>query len=160
MTVRCILVASDYRAFQRHVLFRYRKIHWLFGTMLALILLLNWVGAPPGATNMEKIQSLVGATVVFSGLTTVLLLIRRLFGSGFRGTLGEHTFDISESGITESNATGTVETRLEGIRSVDETTNHFFVITKTGLGHVLPKRDLRDTQTLQSLRDAVRACKS
>ncbi|MEY2576806.1 MAG: hypothetical protein QOF80_2293 [Verrucomicrobiota bacterium] len=128
--------------------------------MLALILLLNWVGAPPGATNMEKIQSLVGATLVFSGLTTVLLLIRRLFGSRFRGTLGEHTFDVSKSCIKESNATGTIETRLEGIRSVDETTNHFFVITKTGLGHVLPKRDLQDTQALQSLRDAVRACKS
>jgi len=44
MTAHCKLDDSDYRAFRRHVLFRYRKIHWIYGGMLAIILLLTWYG--------------------------------------------------------------------------------------------------------------------
>jgi hypothetical protein len=156
MTARCTLIASDYRAFQRHVLFRYRKIHWVYGGVLTIILLVSWFGAPPEATRAEKISTLVGSVIIFSGLVAVLSVIVHFLGSRFRGTLGEHIFDISEAGITESNASGKIETHVVGIRGVDEAKNHFFVITKSGLGHVLPKRDLETSEPIRALQAAVR----
>jgi hypothetical protein len=157
MTARCTLIASDYRAFQRHVLFRYRKIHWVYGGLLTIILLTNWFGARPEATPAEKIATLVLSIIIFSGLVAVLSVIVHFLGARFRGTLGEHIFDISETGITESNASGKIETQVAGIRGVDETKNHFFVVTKAGLGHVLPKRDLETSEPIRALQAAVRA---
>jgi hypothetical protein len=157
MTARCVLVVSDYRSFHRHVLFRYQKLHWLLGTILPIILLLSWLGARPEETTTEKIQTLIGATAVFAGVTVFLLLLRHFTGSRFRGSLGEHIFEISEAGITETNPNGKIETHLAGIRSVDETRHHFFVITQTGLGYVLPKRDLQSPEVVRSLQIAVRS---
>jgi hypothetical protein len=153
MIVRCNLSASDYRAFQRHVLFRYRKIHWVFGALLTFLMLVTWFG---GESTSDKINGLVGVIVVFGAISALLFLVLRFVGSRFRGTVGEHVFDISEAGITESNASGKVETHLSGIRNVDETKTHFFVITGAGLGHVLPKRDLEQTEPLRLLQAAVR----
>ena len=53
MTAHCNLNDADYRAFRRHVMFRYRKVHWLYGGMLALILLLTWLGGRPEETDHE-----------------------------------------------------------------------------------------------------------
>ena len=160
MTAHCKLDDSDYRAFRRHVLFRYRKIHWLYGGMLALILLLTWFGGRGEETVADKIYLLVGGVVIFGGAGLVFYLVLRLVsrftGTRFRGTVGEHVFEISDEGLTESNANGKIETRLGGIRRIDETPQHFFVITTTGMGHVIPKRDLVSPDALRALQSRVR----
>ena len=159
MTAVCDLIDSDYRAFRRHVLFRYRKIHWLYGGMLALLLLFIWLGGKPEETTRDKISTSIGIVVGFGGFTLISLLVLRVIsrftGARFRGTVGQHVFEISEDGLTESNANGKIETRLTAIRRVDETPQHFFVITTTGIGHVIPKRDLENADTLRVLRTKV-----
>jgi hypothetical protein len=159
MTAHCKLDDSDYRAFRRHVLFRYRKIHWLYGGMLALILLLTWYGGRPEESVTDKIYLLIGGVVIFGGAGLVFYLVLRLVsrftGARFRGTTGEHVFEISDDGLTESNANGKIETRLGGIRRIDETSQHFFVITTTGMGHVIPKRDLESPDALRTLQSRV-----
>jgi hypothetical protein len=159
MTVRCILDDSDYRAFRRHVLFRYRKIHWLYGGMLALILLLTWFGGRPEETSTDKIYALIGGVVIFGGaglvFYVILHLISRFTGGRFRGTTGEHVFEISDDGLIEWNANGKIETRVGGIRRIDETAQHFFVITTTGMGHVIPKRGLESSDALRFLQSRV-----
>ncbi|HWQ92664.1 MAG TPA: YcxB family protein [Clostridia bacterium] len=159
MTAPCKLEDADYRAFRRHVLFRYRKIHWLYGGMLVLILSLAWFGGRPEETVADKIYLLIGSAVIFAGAGLVfyfvLLLISRFTGARFRGTVGEHVFEISDEGLTESNANGKIETRLGGIRRIDETTQHFFVLTTTGMGHVIPKRDLTSFDALRALQSRV-----
>jgi hypothetical protein len=160
MTAHCNLDDSDYRAFRRHVLFRYRKIHWLYGGMLALILLLTWLGGRREEAVGDKIYLLVGAVVIFGGAGLVFYLLLRLIsrftGARFRGTVGEHVFEISDEGLTEANANGKIETRFGGIRRIDETPRHFFVITTTGMGHVIPKRDLVSSDALRALQSRVR----
>jgi hypothetical protein len=159
MSVHCNLDDSDYRAFRRHVMFRYRKMHWLYGGVLALILLLTWFGGRPEETPADKIYTLIGALVIFGGAGLVyyfiLRLVSRFTGGRFRGTTGEHIFEISDDGLTESNANGKIETRLGGIRRIDETAQHFFVITTTGMGHVIPKRALESPDALRVLQSRV-----
>ena len=144
MTVRCDLTDADYRAFRRHVLFRVRKIHWLYAILLALLLAVSWFGAKPGETATEEVYVLAGNAIVFGLICGVCWLafwaIRRFTGMGFRGTLGEHVFEITDSGLTNANAVGRTETRFLGIKRVDETARHFFVFTTSGTAHIMPKR--------------------
>src|ERR1043166_3674765 len=115
MTITCNLTAADYRAFHRHVLFRYRKIHWLYSALLAVLLLLTWFGGKPEETITEKIYLLIGTGFIFGALVVAFLLllwfIARFTGGRFRGTTGQHIFEISDDGIIESSDDGKVETR-------------------------------------------------
>jgi hypothetical protein len=160
MIAHCNLNDADYRAFRRHVLFRYRKIHWFYGGMLTLLLLLTWFGGKPEETIKQRIFALVGGVIVFGGFALVFLLVLRLISrftrSRFNGTLGEHVFEFTEDGLNETNINGRIETKAAAIRGIDETAQHFFVITSTGMGHVIPKRDLQSTDALRVLQTRVR----
>jgi hypothetical protein len=107
----------------------------------------------------DKVYGLIGGVIIFGGVGLlfflVLRLISRFISASFRGTIGEHVFEISDDGLTESNANGKIETRLGGIRRIDETAQHFFVITTTGVGHVIPKRDLESPDALRALQARV-----
>jgi hypothetical protein len=140
--------------------FRYQRVHWIYAIALVLVLCANWFGSPPEQPTAEKVAGLFGATIVFTSLVLVLLLARRVFGSRSGGTVAEHAFDISADSITETNPHGRVETRAEGIRSVDETPGYFFVIAKTGYGHIIPKAALGATGEIRELQATVRARKA
>jgi hypothetical protein len=84
-------------------------------------------------------------------------LITRFTGGGFRGSLGPHVFEISEDSIVESNAQGRTETKIAGLRRIAETDSHFFVITNTGTGYVIPKRDLQSNDALYALQQKITA---
>lgn len=156
VTFNSTLNDSDHRAFRRHVLFRYRKIHWLYGGILAILLLQTWFGGKPEETLTVKIFYLIGVLITFGGFVLlfylVLWVIGRLTGTRFRGTLGQHVFEISSDSITESNHNGKIETRLSAVRRIDETPLHFFVITTTGMCIIIPKRDVPNCDMLRSLR--------
>jgi hypothetical protein len=64
-------------------------------------------------------------------------------------------FEISDVGLTEANASGKIETRLVGIRRIDETRQHFFVITTAGMGHIIPKRDFESWDALRALKSTI-----
>jgi hypothetical protein len=155
MTVTTTLTKADYRAFQWHVLIKYRKIHWLYGGMLVVFLTLSWFGRDPNDSILLQIAMLVAGAAFFvvgvAAFTFLIYLLGRINKRQFNGTLGQHEISILEDGVIETNATGRIETRLGGIRGVDEGSNHFFVITNSGLGHVLPKRDLQDFGSLKKL---------
>jgi hypothetical protein len=159
MTITCNLTDADYRAFRRHVMFRYRKIHWLYGALLVLLLALTWFGGKPEETVTDKIYLLIGSAFIFGGLAAaflfVLWLVGRFTGTRFRGPTGQHVFEISDDGLTESSVNGKVETRLAAIRRVDETQTHFFVISSAGIGHVIPKRELQSADALRTLQSRV-----
>ena len=157
MTVRCNLTGSDYRAFYRHVLFRHHKVHWLYGGMLALLLLLlTWLGMAPEETTRGSVFALIGGFVVCGGIAVIALRILRVASRSkctcFRGKVGEQVFELTEDGLVESNSNGNIESRAPAIRLIDETPDYFFIITTTGMGHVIPKRDLRSTDALRVLR--------
>ena len=159
MTITCNLTNADYRAFHRHVMFRYRKIHWLYAALLVLILSLIWFGGKPEETVKDKIYLLIGSAFIFGGLAVaflfVLRLVGRFTGTQFRGPTGQHVFEISDDGLTESSVNGKVETRLAAIRRVDETAQHFFIISSAGIGHVIPKRELQSSDALRILQSRV-----
>jgi hypothetical protein len=129
MIAHCNLDDSDYRAFRRHVIFRYRKIHWLYGGLLIVILLLTWFGGQPEETIADKVFLLIGGVIIFGGFGLafylILRLISRFTGTHFRGTVGEHVFEISEDGlriITHEDygrAEGSCDYRCDGVRSRD-----------------------------------------
>lgn len=119
ITITCNLTDADYRAFRRHVLFRYRKIHWLYGALLVLILSHTWFGGNPEETVRDKIHFLIGLAFMFGGLAITFLFVFWFIG--------------------------------RFIRRVDETRQHFFVISSTGIGHIIPKRELQSTDALRAL---------
>ena len=82
-------------------------------------------------------------------------LITRFTGGRFRGSVGPHVSVVSDEMFTETNADGKIETRFAGIRHIGETPAHFFILTTTGRGHVVPKRDLQDFDALHSLQSSV-----
>jgi hypothetical protein len=159
MTINCNLTESDYKAFRRYVMFRYRKIHWYFAVLLISLLALVWFSNKPEATLTEKIAGLVGVVVAWGILMLVFAvfwkLVTRFTGGRFRGSIGPHAFEIGEDTFTESNAQGRQEVRVAGLRHVAETDSHFFVITNTGTGHIIPKRDLQSFDALYDLQKRV-----
>ena len=160
LKVRCNLTPADSRAFYRHALFRYQRIHWIYAIALGLVLGASWFGSPAEQPTADKLAGLLGVTFVFTLLVVVLLLARRFLGSGSRGSVGEHTFDISADSITETRPHARIETRAEGIRSVDETSRYFFVVSKTGYGHIIPKAALTTDDEIRALQATVRARRS
>lgn len=159
MIIRCNLNESDYRAYQWHVMFRYRKVHWLYGILLGLLLWLTWTGGSPEATAIDKLYTLIGVVLYFGGASlafyVIVRLILRLRGASFQGTTGEHLFDISDDGLIETSQNSKIETRRVGIKRLDETEKHFFVITSNGMGHVIPKRGLNNLEAVRSLQAKV-----
>ena len=160
MTVTCNLNESDYRALRRYAMFRYRKIHWIYGAMIIGLLLLTWSGEKPDATTTQKVCDLIGVVVFFLLFALIFLLILKIIArftrSRFSGTIGNHTFEIGDDFLIETNPNGKIETRLSGICQVAETKKYFFVITTTGSGHVIPKKDLQNFDALHSLQAKVK----
>jgi len=159
MSINCNLTESDYRAFRRYVMFRYRKMHWFFAAILISLLALVWFSNKPEATLTEKIAGLIGVIVMWCVLMLVFVVVWKLFtrftGGRFRGSIGPHTFEIGEDTFAESNTQGRQEVRVAGLRRVAETDLHFFVITNTGTGYVIPKRDLQSLDELYALQKRV-----
>ena len=155
MTINCNLNESDYRAMRRYVLFRYRKLHWVFIFILAAALALSWFSEKPDAAMTDKIRGLVAMVVLWSIFMGASLLFMRFSGGRFRGSVGPHIFDVSDDSFIESHADGRKESKIAGIRHVGETRTHFFVLTKTGGVYVVPKRDFQDCAALHSLQAKV-----
>jgi len=159
MTINCNLTEADYRAMRNYVRFRYRKIHWFLAVVLISLLAFVWFSNKPQATTGEKIAGLVGVAVVWVILTLILYvawkIISRFTGGRFRGSVGPHVFEVGDDVFTESNAEGRTETRIAGIRHIAETPAHFFILTATGRGHVIPKKDVQSFDALRSLQSKV-----
>jgi hypothetical protein len=159
MIINSNLTESDYRALRRYVMFRYRKLHWYYGLILVCLLTFSWFSNKPDATITEKISGLVGIMILWAVFMIVLLLFLKMMtrfrGGRFRGSVGPHIFEVGDDFFTESNADGKIEIRLGGIRHIGETPTYFFVITATGRGHVIPKKDLQDFDALHSLQSKV-----
>lgn len=159
MTIKTNLTESDYRAFQRHVRFRYRKFHWIIAVPLLFIVLTSWFGGKPDQSVTQRISVLIGSllmvSIVWAVLMGVFWLIKKLPLTRFSPQLGAHTFEVSAEGVVEENEVTRVETKVTGIKRVDECPAHYFVITQSGLGHIIPKRDVVNPEILNSLKAAV-----
>lgn len=156
MTYECDLEVVDYRAFRKHVRYRYHKYHWQYVACLLVFLAIVWFGGKEGESTQDKIYLLVGSlfffVVMFAVLMGAVALFQHLTGSRFRGPLGRHVFEVSTGGVKETNDFGTNETLLAGIKAVDETSGHFFIVTRSGVGYIIPKRGHSDFGALHELR--------
>ncbi|HXR05998.1 MAG TPA: YcxB family protein [Candidatus Acidoferrum sp.] len=165
MTLRCNLTEADYRAFKRHIERRYEKAPWIYAGIALLFSALLWIGDKSGESVRDKIERVIGVL----GLTAVVLLIaspivwmfmwlfRRLTRRRWHGWIGERVYDISAEGVRVSSKNGRIETPVSAIWRLDETRRHFFIITRGGWGHIIPKRDLSDPQPLRELQLRVQA---
>jgi hypothetical protein len=142
-------------------MFRYRKLHRYYAVILILLLAMVWFSDEPGTPIPKKIAGLVGLIVVWLTFIAVFTFSRKLmlrFTDGrFRGSLGPHVFEIGEDSFVESNSEGRKESTLAGLKRVAETNSHFFVLSKTGAGYVIPKRDLENYDALYKLQQKVLA---
>ena len=140
-------------------MFRYRKMHWYLGAVMIFLLVFVWFSNKPDTPLAEKIAGLVGVVILWGIMMLLFLvfwkLVTRLTGGRFRGSIGPHTFEVNEDMFTESNAQGRQEVRVAGLRRVVETDSHFFVITNSGTGYVIPKRDMQKLDALHALQKKV-----
>lgn len=140
-------------------MFGYHKMHWYLAVVLISLLAFDWFSYKPDATLTEKVAGQVG--IVFLWLVLMLVyfaawkIITRFTGRRFRGSIGPHTFEIGEDTFAESNAQGRQEIKVAGLRRVAETASHFIVLTNTGTGYVIPKRDLQNYEALYELQKKV-----
>ena len=165
MTIHTDLTESDYKAYRRYALFKYRKMHLAYIPILLFFIFISWFGAEPGQTLADGIwqfiASLVTMAVVMFVFILVFRLVQRLTRTRFPGTMGPHTFEIGADAITETNRDGRTERPIAGMRRVAEEKNHFFIITAQGLGYIIPKRDLdpQGTDALREVRSKVMAAR-
>ncbi|MGC4075311.1 MAG: YcxB family protein [Nibricoccus sp.] len=161
MTIKTHLTESDYRAFQRHMMFRYRKLHWVLAVPFFIMTLSSLFGGKPGETTVQKVSVLIGSlftmAVIMSALFGVFWLIKKISRTNFTHQLGAHTFEVSLGSVIEENDATRLETKTAGIKRVDESADHFFIITKPGFGHIIPKRDVANHDPILSLKAAVEA---
>jgi len=165
MTIQTDLNQSDYKAYRRYALFKYRKMHLAFVPVLLFFIFISWLEAEPGKTLADGIWQFIAGLVTIAVVMFVVMLIFRLVQrftrTRFQGTMGPHTFEIGADTITETNRDGRNESRISGMRRVAEERNHFFIITAQGLGYIIPKRDLdpQGTDALRELRNKVMAAR-
>lgn len=156
MTIKTNLTQADYRAFQKHVAFRYRKLHLIFAIPLIFVALSSWFGGKPGETAAHRLSvvlvSIVFLVVVMAVFLTLLWLIKRVSKAKFMPQLGAHTFEVTADGVIEENEATRLETKTVGIQRIDDRPEHYFVITKSGLGHIIPKRDVPNPDALLALK--------
>jgi len=159
MTAEYDLSASDYRAFRRYAFFKLRKLHYVYIICVGLFSWLTWNGAKDQPL-LERIATVLVLWLMFVlvvlALTVVMTLIYKFRRTGFRPTLGRHRLEVSEDGVAESNDNGRSEIKLAGIQRIDETKSHFFVVTKSGTGFIIPKRALQTLDELRALRERTR----
>jgi YcxB-like protein len=161
MLINCNLKESDYRAFQQYVRFRYRKEHWYYAFALISLLAFDWFIRIPKASTIEKIASLIFLVVLVS-VTTIVVnvswgIFTRLNGGRYQGSIGLHTFEVSEDKFVESNTNGRQEVMLSGLKHIGETKTHFFILCKSGTGYVIPKLGLENFDSLHQLQKRVEA---
>jgi hypothetical protein len=161
MIIRCDIVDADLRAFQWHVALRHPTNRIVLGVILAIVLVLTWVGNEADATVREKLLSLVSVCLgvaVFSLVVAAVLHIAKRLGLKLRlGTLGEHSFEITDHALIETNPFGKVETRSAGVLSIFETAGHFFILTKANTGHIVPKRCLDSVDATRAQLDRLKS---
>jgi hypothetical protein len=159
MKIDTNITISDYRAFRKHLLLRYYKIHLLAGLTIALFALLAWSGGNPDEPISHKILVFIGLCLLFSGVMGAYFLflwVLRLAGiRKFHPQLGPHQFEITGDGVIESNEFSRMETKVNSIKGIDETSKYYFIVTKFGFGHIIPRRDVVDAEKILSLKSAV-----
>jgi hypothetical protein len=159
MTINCNLTESDYRAMRRYLFFRYRKFHWFFILAWIWVAVVNWRSYRPDATMIQKVFGLVAVTVIWIATIFISWVVWKILiymtGSRFRASIGPHVYDISEDGLVESNTDGRKEIKVSGLKHVAETGAYFFIFAKTGMGYVIPKKDLTSFDELHALQSKV-----
>ena len=163
MVFRCDLTEADYRTFHRHIQWRYQKSAWIYAATALLFLVLLWFGGESGENVRDKSQRVVGVlalTAAFLMMVSPIVwifvwLFRRVRRRRLRGWVGERVYDISAEGLRASSRNGKIETPVSAIWRFDETRRHFFIITRGGWGHIIPKRDLSDSQPIRELQSRV-----
>jgi hypothetical protein len=105
------------------------------------------------------VYALLGALLIFGIMTLILLatswfVIRRLSES-WQKAVGESIIEISNEGIIQTGDIGRLETPSRNIRSIEETSNYFFVYTTWWLCYILPKRDLPSFDAILALKDKI-----
>jgi hypothetical protein len=147
---------------RRYLFFRYRKLHWFFIIAWLWVALTNWKSYKPEASLAQKLFGLVAITFIWLATMVILFaawkIIAYLTGGRFRPSVGPHTYEISEDGFVELNTDGKKEIKISGIKRVAENGSYFFIFSNTGMGYVIPKKDLPNFDALQALKQRV-SCK-
>jgi len=142
------LSKRDYRLFQRFVMFRYRKLHWI---LIALWAYQTWRVAkePPQTPEMAAgpviwfISSAISVAVVMTLLFFFAFAVLRLLSRGPRPVCGHHEWEIDGDTIIETNDEGTTTTPLEPI-TAHETREHIFLLRPSGIATIIPKAATAD----------------
>lgn len=144
---------------RRHLKVKYFKMRWLYFALFLWILGISWFGGTDNQSAEARIHTVIGSVVIFVFVLLVIFVGGKVFAAltkrRFLGSTGRHLFEITEDEVKEEHENGEIHTKVSGIRSIDETEEHFFIVTKSGLAHVLPKRFISDRSVLDHLREKV-----
>ena len=142
------ITKDDYKAFRRFVRYRVQQTHWLYIGLLAFLEIATWRGHEPDTELLNKVSSAIAIPIVFFGFIGIVLLLhlglRKMRGVTFQNQCGPHTFEILNGTLIETNDSGRIETKLNQIKKIYETSKHIFVLKKNAIAHIIPKRELAE----------------
>jgi hypothetical protein len=147
------LTKSDYAAFRRFAMFRFRKIWLIYVLVGGFVAWTSYPGADPEA-GLSVTSGVLAAIVM--GLIAVCLsalvgwLLLALLPNRPRAIVGKHVFRLSDSEFQETNDIGSTTVRLDMLRR-HETAKHIFLVTPMHVAFVIPKRDLDATPDFSRL---------
>jgi hypothetical protein len=122
MTFTVNLNTGDYRAFRCYCYTRYHRMQWVILVIIAAVEILTWHGHKPDTPFSEKIGSALVVLIVFAAVFGVLMLFKwilaKITRSAFQQPMGLHEYEITDSVLRERNEFGSIETKLERIKTV------------------------------------------
>jgi hypothetical protein len=141
VTMQCTITRPDYNSLISHIAVRYYKSGWyIFAVWVVFASALGF-----SLTSYSDLKDCRFGFPLLALLVTIILYYGygRFTLSVFSPTQGQISLEVSEEGVTETNCDGRIFTKATAICSIDETDQYVFIITSSGSGYVVPKRDLK-----------------
>jgi len=111
---------------------------------ILLCLSIIWFKAPEQESTEETIHVMTGFLILIIPAMCLFYAIRYfsekwMYFKRYHGTEGIHEYHITEDGIRETNTEGEILTKLKTIKSIEKSPEYYYIVTKSGLGHLFPR---------------------
>ena len=170
MRVDTEITVDDYKAFVKRVRERARvarnrrpswQVHLMrVGSWFVLVLVFTLLFRATGG-NLHTPTIIVMASFFLLVLATTFILLLRtqalLLPAEGGVLLGRRTYQLTEEGIRETSSSVDSLTRWSGVRGLEETDHHLFVMVDTCAALIIPKRSLVPPVALEDFKHALTA---
>ncbi|GAA0359443.1 YcxB family protein [Bacillus horti] len=163
MRIAATITKEDYWNFNKFTMFHIPKARTtmllsLHGFPVIIFVVLSFIGIP--------LLYRIGASIVLGAVVDGILIYfikHRIMSlvEGSKGLLGEHTFEINETGFKESTEVNQSEYSWDGVSSIEQDKHNIYLFIGKVQVHIIPKKSFstkeEGKQFFQKMKDYRRA---